>query len=69
MRPGWSSAPLASTSVRIGGRGQAGRADLRDGVARDQDVGRVRAVRANVEHPAAANDRRLHGCPPPPVMG
>jgi hypothetical protein len=52
-----------------GGRREAGRADLGDGVAGDQEVGGIRAMRTDVEDPAAANDRRLHGYPPPPWMG
>ncbi len=53
---------------RVGRRREPGRADLGDGVAGDQDVGRVGAVGAGVEDTAAADDRR-HEIPPPLSAG
>ncbi len=42
------------------GRGAAGRADLADRVALDQDVGEFGGAGGDIEHPAAAQDRVGH---------
>ena len=42
---------------RVGRRREAGRSDLRDGVAGDQDVGRLGAIVTGIDQPPAANNR------------
>ena len=59
-RPGWSKRWAADISVAPSGRA-AGRPDLPDRVALDQDVARLGDPGSDVEHEPAAHNRMAHG--------